>query len=321
MSNPLVDQRALASGAALCRVPAAVVRVTGTDRHTVLDNLLSQKIRPIAPGESREALVLTGEGRIDRVVHLVEADDATIVIAPDAESGEVADWLESRVFLEDLHAEALAEVAVVTGVAASAPVSALHTWVDPWGALQPGGYQYAEGATDRTWAVAEWVVPEAALAELVLVPYETLDALRIEAGRPALADVDNTALPHEFDWLRSAVHLNKGCYPGQETVAKVHNVGHPPRRLVRLHLDGSESVFAEAGDAVELEGAVVGRITTAAIHHELGPIALALVKRTTPVSATLTVIHDDSALPATQDVIVPPDAGATAGVPRLPTLR
>lgn len=321
MSNPLVDQRALASGAALCRVPAAVVRVTGTDRHTVLDNLLSQKIRPIAPGESREALVLTGEGRIVRVVHLVEADDATIVIAPDAESGEVADWLESRVFLEDMHAEALAEVAVVTGVAASAPVSALHTWVDPWGALQPGGYQYAEGATDRTWAVAEWVVPATALAELALVPYETLDALRIEAGRPALADVDNTALPHEFDWLRSAVHLNKGCYPGQETVAKVHNVGHPPRRLVRLHLDGSESVFAEAGDAVELEGAVVGRITTAAIHHELGPIALALVKRTAPVSATLTVIHDDSALPATQDVIVPPDAGATAGVPRLPTLR
>lgn len=321
MSNPLVDQRALASGAALCRVPAAVVQITGADRHAVLDNLLSQKIRPIAAGESREALVLTGEGRILRVLHLVETDDATVVIAPDADSAEVADWLESRVFLEDMHAEAQSDVAVVTGVRTAAPAAALLTWVDPWGALQPGGYQYAEGATDRTWAVAEWVVPEAALAALALVPYETVDALRIEAGRPALADVDNTALPHEFDWLRSAVHLNKGCYPGQETVAKVHNVGHPPRRLVRLHLDGSESVFAATGDPVQFDGVTVGHITTAAIHHELGPIALALIRRTTPVTATLTVIHDGSALPATQDVIVPPDAGATAGVPRLPTLR
>ena len=321
MSNPLVDQRAFASGDAYCVVPAAVLQVTGTDRHLLLDNLLSQRIRPLLVGDSREALSLTPEGRVDRVFHVVELPDATVLIAPGSEAADVMTWLDRRIFMEDVAVTEMPDVAVVTGRTHQDPAGALATWNDPWSELQSGGYQYSESVAPRDWDYSEWVIPADFVDTLTCVPASSMDALRVMAGRPALADVDATTLPHEFDWLRSAVHLNKGCYPGQETVAKVHNVGHPPRRVVRLHLDGSESVFASAGDDVVLDGVVVGRVTTAGLHFEEGPVALALVKRTTPTDATLTVVHDGVPVAATQEVIVPPTAGATAGVTRLPTLR
>jgi len=170
-----------------------------------------------------------------------------------------------------------------------------------------------------------------------------LEALRIAAWRPRFAaEVDERTIPHELDWLRSAVHLSKGCYRGQETVAKVHNLGHPPRRLVMLHLDGSDAVLPVRGDEVVLPGAspasatdrppsvskatgadddtVVGRITSSAQHHELGPIALAVIKRTVDPLADLVVLADGIRVAAAQEIIVPPDAGASANVPRLPRL-
>jgi len=147
-----------------------------------------------------------------------------------------------------------------------------------------------------------------------------LDALGIAAGRPRLADIDAKALPHEFDWLRSAIHLNKGCYRGQETVAKVHNLGHPPRRLTLLHLDGSGSLLPRPGDALMLGEKEVGHVTRAAWHFELGPIALALVKRSVDVAATLMVSTEEGAVLGNQQVLVLPDAGATRDVPRIPRL-
>jgi folate-binding Fe-S cluster repair protein YgfZ len=121
------------------------------------------------------------------------------------------------------------------------------------------------------------------------------------------------------------VHLSKGCYRGQETVAKVHNLGHPPRRLVMLHLDGSDGVVPEAGAAVLFakDGAdesEVGHVTSSALHYELGPIALAVIKRTVDPSAELVVLADELRIAAAQEVIVPPSAGAEADVPRLPRL-
>jgi folate-binding protein YgfZ len=130
-----------------------------------------------------------------------------------------------------------------------------------------------------------------------------LEALRVQAARPRLGfETDHRTIPHELDWLRSAVHLEKGCYRGQETVARVHNLGRPPRRLVLLHLDGSDASLPAAGDPVRLEGRDVGRVTTPARHHELGPIALAVVKRQVPADAVL----DANGTPAAQDVIVAP---------------
>jgi tRNA-modifying protein YgfZ len=149
------------------------------------------------------------------------------------------------------------------------------------------------------------------------------EALRIAARRPRFVlDTDHRTIPHEVGWIETAVHLSKGCYRGQETVARVHNLGHPPRRLVFLHLDGSEDRLPAHADPVTLagqagqagqdgqEGAEVGFVGSAARHYELGPIALALIKRTVPVEATLAA----AGIPAAQEVIVPPDAGANVTV-------
>ena len=106
------------------------------------------------------------------------------------------------------------------------------------------------------------------------------EALRVAAGRPRLGfDTDHKTIPAEVDWIGVAVHLQKGCYRGQETVARVYNLGQPPRRLVRLHLDGSADALPSRGDALQLDGRTVGFVGTVAQHYELGPIALGLVKR------------------------------------------
>ncbi|MDQ1513804.1 MAG: tRNA-modifying protein YgfZ, partial [Microbacteriaceae bacterium] len=148
-----------------------------------------------------------------------------------------------------------------------------------------------------------------------------LEALRIAAWRPRFArEVDARTIPHELDWLRSAVHLTKGCYRGQETVAKVHNLGRPPRRLVQLDLDGSEAVLPQPGDVVLLEDREVGAVTSVGLHHEEGPLALAVVKRSVPEDAPLTVRTRDVTVAAAQRVIVPAGAGPAVTVPRLPRL-
>jgi folate-binding protein YgfZ len=137
------------------------------------------------------------------------------------------------------------------------------------------------------------------------------EALRIAAHVPRLGlDTDHRTIPHEVGWIDAAVRLDKGCYRGQETVARVHNLGHPPRRLVFLSLDGSEDRLPGHGDPVELDGTTIGFTGSAARHYELGPIGLALVKRTVPVDATLLA----GGVPAAQEVIVPPDAGANVKV-------
>jgi len=137
------------------------------------------------------------------------------------------------------------------------------------------------------------------------------EALRIAARRPRFGlDTDHRTIPHEVGWIETAVHLSKGCYRGQETVARVHNLGHPPRRLVFLHLDGSEDRLPAHADPVSLEGSTVGFVGSAARHYELGPIALALIKRTVPVGAPLLA----AGLAAAQEVIVPPDAGGNVTV-------
>jgi len=147
------------------------------------------------------------------------------------------------------------------------------------------------------------------------------EALRVEALAPRLhRDTDDRTIPHEVGWIPSAVHLTKGCYRGQETVAKVHNLGHPPRRLVSLQLDGSDSVLPAHGDEVFSGESAVGVVTSAALHFEDGPIALAVVRRNTPIDASLLVRTADGQITAAQEVIVPPEAGATADIPRLPRL-
>lgn len=135
------------------------------------------------------------------------------------------------------------------------------------------------------------------------------EALRVESVRARLGvDTDERTIPHEVGWVGVAAHVAKGCYRGQETVAKVHNIGRPPRRMLLLHLDGSPEVLPWTGDPVLLGDRVVGRVGTVAQHHELGPIALALVKRSVPADAQLVAGEGDRAIQAAIDPdSVPPD--------------
>jgi folate-binding protein YgfZ len=128
------------------------------------------------------------------------------------------------------------------------------------------------------------------------------DALRVADRRPRLGvDTDDRTIPHEVGWIGSAVHLTKGCYRGQETVARVANLGRPPRRLVLLHLDAGDEHLPVTGDPVLRDGRPVGRVGTVVQHHELGPVALALVKRSVPADAELVAGLAERASPATID--------------------
>ncbi|MFD0785664.1 YgfZ/GcvT domain-containing protein, partial [Micromonospora azadirachtae] len=117
------------------------------------------------------------------------------------------------------------------------------------------------------------------------------EAIRVAARRPRVrVDTDHRTIPAEVNLIGPAVHLDKGCYRGQETVARVHNLGRPPRRLVLLHLDGvSTDQPPAAGTPVTLDDRTVGFVGTAVHHYELGQIALAVVKRNVPEDARLMI--------------------------------
>ena len=333
--NPVGEQRALAAGDAIVDLSDRdVLSITGPDRLTWLDSLTSQSIAHLAPGESAETLLLDPSGRVEYAIRVLDdGETAWLLLDPGAGAGLLAFLDRMRFMLRVEVADRSSEFATVgfLGGGALVPAAAPHgiplLWHDPWNAVVTGGHQYAAAADHPAaeWEYTEALLERERLPELDEIPAAgtlALEALRIAAWRPrAATEVDATTIPHELDWLRSAVHLSKGCYRGQETVAKVHNLGHPPRRLVMLHLDGSDGMLPEAGSPVTLGDTEVGRVTAAALHHELGPIALAVVKRNADPAAVLTVTTGDgTVIAAAQQVVAPPDAGAEADVPRLPRL-
>ena len=341
--NPLTDQRLLLTGKAVVAFSErGIVTVTGPDRLGWLDSLLSQKLDRLAPGISTEALLLDPHGHVEQAMRILDDGVIAWLLVDEDRAPTLANWLDRMRFMKqvevaDVSAEYVAigffddgsDGAVPDALAAvvAAPNDLPLVWNDPWNAVTEGGWQYAPARPHGSWNYSEAVVPVSALAELrdsadlVLARPEAWEALRIAAWRPRLAtEGDEHLLPHELDWLRSAVHLSKGCYRGQETVAKVHNLGHPPRRLTFLDLDGVEVQLPDRGAAVLADGTEVGHITAAANHYEDGPIALAVLKRNVATDALLEVIAGEIRIPAHQVVIVPPEAGKEANVPRMPRL-
>ncbi|EXF26146.1 hypothetical protein BG28_00870 [Nesterenkonia sp. AN1] len=353
--DPTREQRALARGAAVVDLShRSVVTVSGPDRLTWLTTLSSQEVAGLKPGESTELLLLDISGRIEHDAAVVDDGETVWLITENSHGGVLAQWLDSMKFMLRVEiTDRTADYAVLGSTAAlPAPAAAevVVGWDDPWPQLGPGAASYAQVAeadhpgVDWSWRLS--VVPRTALEATVagleqagwnLAGTMAAEALRVAAWRPRLArEVDQKTIPHELDLIRTAVHLSKGCYKGQETVARVHNLGHPPRRLVFLHLDGSEHTLPALGaDILAADPSAtpeelaqerpVGKLTSVARHHEMGPIALALVKRKVDPTLQL-VVRDGDADSATyyaaaQEVIVRPDAGQAVGRPQGDFLR
>jgi folate-binding protein YgfZ len=304
--NPHAEQRALAAGKGYVDLShRGVVRIGGKERLSWLHSLLTQHLSVLPPNLPTEALLLDPQGRIEHALYIVDDGEATWAhVEPGTASTLVAFLTRMRFLLDVDPQEVTDDYAVV--YEAGPPT----TGQELPGVLVREPVQFADAAVGR-----EVFLPREALGEYAKTHEHpagmwAYEALRIAGHRPRAAlEVDARAIPHELDWIGSAVHLDKGCYRGQETVARVENLGHPPRRLVFLHLDGTPEHLPAAGSPVELrDGGRVGTVTSSARHYELGLIALALVKRTVPVDADL--VADGVA--AAQEVIVAPEVGGTA---------
>ncbi len=289
--EPSAEQRALATGAAVVdRSDRGVVRIAGADRLRFLHSLTSQHLESLAPNSPAEALLLSPNGHVEHHLALVDDGEAVWAHVEPGTAPALAEFLDRMRFLLRVEVtDETASHAVVTLTGAPAPDGAL---------LTTDGLIVPREELGRDWHVR-------------LAGLWAHEALRIAAHRPRLGlDTDHRTIPHEAGWIDLAVHLDKGCYRGQETVARVQNLGRPPRRLVFLHLDGSVDQLPKHGEPIEFGGRTVGFVGSAARHYELGPIGLGMIKRNVPVEETLLA----GGVAASQEVIVSPDTGSTVKI-------
>jgi folate-binding protein YgfZ len=331
--NPMIEQRCLFEGDSVCLMdPAGIISVSGADRLTWLHSLLSQNLKNLKPGESTEALLLDPQGHIEQLIKVIDDGETTWLMVNKENTAPLLDWLTKMVFRMKVELTDRSADFALVGTTKPKPELAFVSnsqplvWKDGWPGVTPGGYRYSTREVNYPWF--EHLVKSSevdnALGQVSLSGTMAADALRVAAGRPlAASEIDDKSLPHELDLLSTAVHLSKGCYRGQESVAKVHNLGHPPRRLTFLHLDGSEHSLPDVGDEVRVSGQekIVGKITSAAQHFEMGPIALAVISRSVAEDASLEVSSSGGMIAATQEIIVPQSAGKVVEVPKLPRLK
>ncbi|GAA1306901.1 YgfZ/GcvT domain-containing protein [Pseudonocardia xinjiangensis] len=325
--DPLAEQRAMARTAAVVdRGHRGVIAVTGEDRLSWLHLLLSQHVSELPSDTGTEALILDINGRVLHHMVVAHAQDTVYLDTEPGDVPELLGYLQKMVFWSKVEPrDATDELAVLSIVGpATADVLAKAGCAVP--AAPHGALALPDGGVARrmTWPgtdAVDLLVPREAqaawwerLTAAGARPAGTMafEAMRVESLRPRLhVDTDDRTIPHEVGWIGSAVHLTKGCYRGQETVARVANLGRPPRRLVLLHLDGGDERLPLPGDPVLRDGRPVGRVGTVALHHELGPVALALLKRSVPVDAELVAGAEDRVAPAAVDPSsVPPEDDA-----------
>lgn len=304
--DPLREQRMLLGGAAAVDLSnRGVVAITGPDRLSWLHSLTTQVLEGLEAGQSALALILSPHGHVEHELHAVDDGTATWLIVQPGTADTLVRYLRSMQFMLRVEVEDRSATHAVVWEPSWAVDPGAVTWLVPadfagHGHVAAGsdrGGDASKYGTDRPAAFAgrEVVVPRELLAERMSAapgPAGTwaLEALRVAAAVPRLGlETDHRTLPHEVGWIGPGVHLAKGCYRGQEAVARVHNLGHPPRRLALLHLDGSDETMPEHGSAVLVDGRETGWVGTAAWHHELGPIATAVLKRNTPADVPLVV--------------------------------
>ena len=294
--DPHREQRLLVEGIGIVDISnRGVVTVTGPDRLTWLHTLTTQYLENLQPNESALVLILSPHGHVEHELHLVDDGETSWLIVEPGTADSLEKYLKSMQFMLRV------EITNVTSQFAAvwepiAEVDPLHpTWLVP------------EPFAGRGFRGREVIIARADLnSRLEMAPAQSgswaLEALRVAAAMPRMgAETDHKTLPHEVGWIGSAVHLQKGCYRGQETVARVQNLGKPPRRLVLLHLDGSAEILPGHGARVFAEEKEVGWVGTGARHYELGPVATAIVKRNVPIEAVLTIRTDEGEVPAAQE--------------------
>ena len=280
--EPVKEQRALEAGTAWADLSHHnIVAVSGQDRLKWLHDLTTQFVSDLQPGAWMPNMILDAKGHIEYQFNLVDDGTTTFLVLDPGYSEQLIEYLTKMKFMLRVDVrDASSDYAVLRAPGKPTEIGGPFALV-PRAEVEDMKNTFGGVATQAgTWA---------------------LDAERVAAHRPRIGfETDHKSIPNELGVLNGAVHMKKGCYRGQETVAKIYNLGNPPRRLVLLHLDGSDVGFPAVGTKIENDGIVVGFIGTVARHHELGTIALAIVKRNTPIDATLSV----DGVPAAQQVIV-----------------
>ena len=289
-----IEQRTLEAGEGFVDLShREVVQITGPDRLAWLHSLTTQFLTDLQPGVPTAALILSPQGHVEHAMYGVDDGESFTAHVEPGQAAGLITWLDMMRFMMRVEVlDVTDELAVTWRPAArieGAPYSG-YTFV-PRKDLEK--YAEAAGPACGLWA---------------------FEALRIARGEPRMGlDTDQRTIPNEAGWIGSAVHLDKGCYRGQETVARVHTLGRPPRRLTLLHIDGSDNRLPARGADLIHNGKAVGFVGTSARHYELGPIALAMVKRNVGTDVDLQV----DGLAASQEVVVDPEVGMHVR----PTLR
>ena len=280
--EPVKEQRALEAGTAWADLSHHnIIAVSGQDRLKWLHDLTTQFVSDLQPGVWMANMILDAKGHVEFQFNVVDDGTTTFLVLDPGYSEQLIEYLTRMKFMLRVDVkDASNDFAVLRAPGSPTEIGGPFALV-PRSEVDEMKKTFGGVATQvGTWA---------------------LDAERVAAHRPRIGfETDHKSIPNEIGVLHGAVHMKKGCYRGQETVAKIYNLGNPPRRLVLLHLDGSDVGFPAVGTKIENDGVVVGFIGTVARHHELGTIALAMVKRNTPIDATLSV----DGVPAAQQVIV-----------------
>ena len=267
--EPNQEQKALVAGDAWADIShRGVISISGKDRLTWLHALTTQYVEKLEAGKWVEALILDVQGHVIDQLFLVDDGNATWLHTENSRTQEIFDYLSKMKFMLEVEVKDQSnDYAVLRAPGKSDLLGGPYALV-PRGELKDTTDAFSKAHTQ----VGMWA----------------LEAERVSQGRARLLfETDHKSIPNELGFINKAVHMDKGCYRGQETVAKVFNLGQPPRKLVRLHLDGSMVAMPEHGAKVFLEDKEVGFIGTLARHYELGPIALAVIKRNVPADATL----------------------------------
>ena len=304
--DPVGEQRAAVRSAALLDLShRQVLTVSGPDRLTWLNTLTSQLLTDLPDGRSTQALILSPNGHVEHHFWVTELAGTAYLDTEPTTAPSLLKYLQMMVFWSKVEVVAadLAQLRLIGPRSGDLVAEVVLAELAPGAAVPLGDGGFArrtDEGLDLFVARSDLAALAATLRAAGAVPAGSwaAQALRIAGRTPRLGlDTDDRTIPNEVSWLANAVHLHKGCYRGQETVARVHNLGRPPRRLVLLHLDGSADRLPETGSQVTTaDGRVVGWVGSVAHHHEDGPIALAMVKRSLPAGTALLADGVDAAV-------------------------